>query len=752
MKQNQTKPNKLVIDTIPKELKAAIKHPVIIKIINGKKDPKFLTKAWQNLTESIPLGKHTNYAVNTGYCNDINVIDLDKPKNDSEIDGKDWFEENICKLIELRTIYSQTQSGGYHIYYKYDDELMGFIKKKIGDKIIAIDFKTDGGCVFEGNNYTWFNSANKITNMPTKLKHFIHTPVEKIKKEKITPDIKLGFCKSKLGEDSNINVLYNLDISRCSKYDDWIKIAMCLKRSFGNTYKTIFLQWSENSPTFTPNNNNERIWDDLDISNNGLTFGSLIYWLKEDNPDYYKEYFLKKTSKFSDLTHTESLYDYTNYVNKILTIDELFTFFNNTIRNYFNKFYVIKRIVDKKIYFEYSKELPFDIHNPSCFCYNINFGKKDEPEFTNINFYKFIQSNKYLFEVNHVAYKPYNPKTPLKNDPSFINLFSGFGVNYNQSLIVDNSKFSKIINHIKTILCNNDLVLFEYFINYLSHIIQFPYIKSRIALVFISLKQQAGKNIFFDWFGRELIGNNYLYLSEMELLFQKFNAHLSNKLFTVLDEIQNKGLAINSNDKLKSKITCEKIQVEKKGFEIVQMDDFQNFIFLSNNLHCVKAEAGDRRYCVFDVSNEKVGDFNYFNEILVEIKNDDCKLHFFHYLLNKDLSNFNILKLPNTKIKNEITSLSIPNHISFIEDLVSDFGDDDILIPSTELYKMYKIFTETNFPKSFIISMTKFSLDIKKFGIERIKTSENNKFRINKNNILQLFKTYHNDDTYQFDI
>lgn len=61
--------------------------------------------------------------------------------------------------------------------------------------------------------------------------------------------------------------------------------------------------------------------------------------------------------------------------------------------------------------------------------------------------------------------------------------------------------------------------------------------------------------------------------------------------------IQNYGGAHKSNDKLKSLITQTQQKIERKGLDVQTINNFNNYIFLTNNDWAIKIEASDRRGC-----------------------------------------------------------------------------------------------------------------------------------------------------------
>lgn len=73
------------------------------------------------------------------------------------------------------------------------------------------------------------------------------------------------------------------------KYDDWLNVAMAMKRS-GASYE-LFDEFSRIDMTKYDEDKNKQIWDKLDISKDGYNIGSLKNWCKEYNKELYNKYF-----------------------------------------------------------------------------------------------------------------------------------------------------------------------------------------------------------------------------------------------------------------------------------------------------------------------------------------------------------------------------------------------------------------------------------------------------------------------------
>lgn len=330
----------------------------------------------------------------------------------------------------------------------------------------------------------------------------------------------------------------------------------------------------------------------------------------------------------------------------------------------------------------------------------------EENKKSNLN--KIIKKNIKNILLHNYDFIPFNPENiPSFTEPTF-NTFRGFNVKYEKKFKVDMKVIEPITNHIK-VLANYEDKSYEYILNYMSRIVKEPNKKTGVCMVFMS-DQGAGKTTFWEWFNREIIGKEWtLTLSNNENIFRNFNAEMQNKLVTILDEAQLDGSYKKKSDQLKSLITQNYIRIEYKGLDPVTMNDRNNYIILTNNDFPVKVEQSDRRFAIFKMSNDKCGNNDYFDKLNESFKDDNVKKHFFHYLLQNDISKFIPERdIPITEAKMELKKESCPTPIKFALDLYKngikmpfdrDYLDDDNFstltpnkVDTSNLYRCYKDF------------------------------------------------------------
>lgn len=111
-----------------------------------------LPKNWQNTTKSI-YNNELNFAILTGKINDILVIDLDN--KDEEFSAYKWFRNNLNNVNEINTLVTKTVSNGYHIFFKYTDQI-----SNTNNKQLCIDILSNKRLSYQGLDYNIINNAS----------------------------------------------------------------------------------------------------------------------------------------------------------------------------------------------------------------------------------------------------------------------------------------------------------------------------------------------------------------------------------------------------------------------------------------------------------------------------------------------------------------------------------------------------------------------------------------------------------------
>lgn len=273
--------------------------------------------------------------------------------------------------------------------------------------------------------------------------------------------------------------------------------------------------------------------------------------------------------------------------------------------------------------------------------------------------------------------KVFNPDVENTHKDDY-NIWRGFD-NEKVQMIDDNDVYERYINEYKDFIYNllgKSEECMNYFIAWCANIIQNPAKRSCICLVLYSYEEGAGKNMITKTL-EKCIGKNYVnYISDVSnQLFGKHSSAEMDKLLIVLNEVKGKDTYANT-DLFKTRITDDVREVELKGKEAMQINNFCSYILNSNNLNSVNAGEKDRRFCVLDCNNEKLMDKMYFKAYEKNINNNPEAIKcIYEYLKSFDIEEVvpNYLfsdYRPRTELYEELVASNVEKEWEFIEELV----------------------------------------------------------------------------------
>lgn len=211
--------------------------------------------------------------------------------------------------------------------------------------------------------------------------------------------------------------------------------------------------------------------------------------------------------------------------------------------------------------------------------------------------------------------------------PEIYNLWQGF------PYPAEKGKWCKMWRHIWVVLAKRNRAAFWYIIKWVAWAVQNPHRPAEVALVFRGGKG-TGKGTFCR-FIKNLFGQHGLQVYSSVHLTGRFNNHLRDCVLLFADE------AIAPKDRdaestLKGYLTEPTLPLEAKGRDIIQGPNHLHVLMASNAEWVVPATADERRFAVFDVSSEKIGDKSWFNDIDAEMRNGGASA-FLYFLQNLPL-------------------------------------------------------------------------------------------------------------------
>jgi hypothetical protein len=241
-------------------------------------------------------------------------------------------------------------------------------------------------------------------------------------------------------------------------------------------------------------------------------------------------------------------------------------------------------------------------------------------------------------------------------DISEYNLWRGYGVEPHKGW----QKQRRLLRHVREVICRRDKAKFKYLIRSLAWMVQNPDKHSGVVIMLKSRKQGTGKttlgNVMLDIFGE-----HGARIDDKDRLLGRFTDWLETVSFVLAEEILFAGDP-KSADKLKSLVTGDTIQVERKFGSCRQVPNRLKIIATTNHDHAVAAGVQDRRNVVFDVSDERVADKAWFDALYRDL-DDGGTSEFLWFLQSVRLGNWHpsrdILKTAETAEQQRMSGDSV---------------------------------------------------------------------------------------------
>jgi hypothetical protein len=254
-------------------------------------------------------------------------------------------------------------------------------------------------------------------------------------------------------------------------------------------------------------------------------------------------------------------------------------------------------------------------------------------------------------------------------------------------------------NHL-SIMCNHEVDTIAEFEKWVAHLIQFPQHKSWMPI--FQSDEGAGKGSFCLLM-RALLGKTKVFITSSpdEYVWGKFNNLMETAFLVFMDEI-NRFMTGTGLDKIKNVVTEDTIQIQHKGKGAYTMFSNHRFVSFTNAWDGgMPVNKKARRVLMCKMSNEKIGNMEYFNKFYELLKNDEILRAFYEYYATlKDIP----VKLPppiQTEFQKEMAELTVDVPTLWLRDFIGDAKrNKKTLLQNKETSTMYKIInkeTKTEF-------------------------------------------------------
>lgn len=631
--------------------------------LDATTDPATIEAMWRRRP-------HADIAIATG--EGLVVLDIDGPRGRETLAG--LIEQHGALPATLR-VRSGRLEGGQHAYFAVD--------RQVGNSAGGgLEIRGDGGYVVappslhkSGRRYEWLNQL-PIADAPAWLYELSGRGQEQIANPKddrlntlpvwlrsnplppLTPEV------IDLPEIDDLAACVALIPNKNREWEDWNRIGMAIFAASGGAEygRKAWLAFSRLSDKFDEERTLERWRHYAKSPPTSIGFGSLVFEAREVQPDFElpsREPKLAQPQELAEEVKEEPQDDpffeqNQEKLNGHASLQQLFSEIDldkpgNPLIKLNEKYAVIGDLggkclvmawVDSKV--ERSVKVPsFQSFKSFTERYAHKYvtltslddhGEKVE-EVKALGAYWLKWGRRRTFEGIDLV-----PNGEGELPGKVLNLWQGFAVEPVPGA------WPLLKRHILDVLASGDLACAAYILRWAAWAVQHPGERAEAALVLKGGKG-SGKGTFADAI-RQIFGQHGLHIFNSKHLVGAFNGHLRNCLFLFADE------AFWAGDKqgesvLKGMLTEPVLMIEQKGIDATAWKNRLHVIMAANADWVVPASHDERRYAVFEVSGERIGDESYFRELHAEMKNGGLAA-MLHDLLALDLKDWHPRKIVRT--------------------------------------------------------------------------------------------------------
>jgi hypothetical protein len=215
----------------------------------------------------------------------------------------------------------------------------------------------------------------------------------------------------------------------------------------------------------------------------------------------------------------------------------------------------------------------------------------------------------------------------------------------------------------------------HYILSWLAHLLHHPEIKMNVSLAFWSLEQGVGKNLLFECIST-IVGSSHATVIGQTELAGNFNGWANSKVLIIGDEVSSTDRRQDA-DKLKGLVTGTTIYINEKYQPAREVQNFVNFIFLSNHHDALFVDDHDRRFFVWEITSGRLPDAMV--KKFVTWRDSGGLSALLDYLLAYDVSSFNPkAPAPMTLAKQQMAADNRSDLESWLADLFSSGASQEL--------------------------------------------------------------------------
>lgn len=366
------------------------------------------------------------------------------------------------------------------------------------------------------------------------------------------------------------------------------------------------------------------------------------------------------------------------------------------------------------------------------------------PSFNTVDFYPYLE---------RLGKPSVKKEEEIEND-SF-NMFTGFPLERVKLVEVMKFEDSHLYKHIRDELCNANIDEFNHLMDHIADMIQDPAnIKTNAHLFYT--KQGMGKGLLGSFMSKILGSDHVISFENTEAYFGKFNADQANKILKIFEEVSDKGAAFKNHDRLKGDQSKTMERIEPKGIDPYSQRHCARFWYYTNNENSLYIEGDDRRFTCHKANNRYADNYDYFQPIWDEVRNNQFCKNAFEYFATRIYDKKNASKCYSNDFKRDQKILNLGGAMKFLKELVEEGFDIEThgdKITVAELRKAYILWCDATRTEcriqTFKTQLGK--IDIKENGNCRIDGVKTRCYTLTKEILLEKFRSYLQDPKFEFD-
>lgn len=568
----------------------------------------------------------------------IMVLDVDPRNFGTKEDPKNLEgRDRLAELVEAAGIdlsvapHTVTGSGGHHYWFKKPadvglldslEEFPGIEFKSLGRQVVAAGSVHPNGTHYEWDDFAPF--LHEMPDMPPKLLALARRPVrahgDAAGSGDLTPDM--------LAES-----LEHIDPEDFQDHDTWRDLMMACHHATDGEGRQEFIEWSTRDAKYQDDAwIIGRRWDSLSVNPGGgkrgrpvtIKFlhkvvqeagGEVSRVKAEDDFDVYES-----EEELGHGVDDKSLREEPQLTGGDKVMEEMNAIHCAVMES--GKFRILTEewdpVLKRKLFTRSSKE---DFEHR----YITSLVEKGD---------KLVTKGAYWFRHPDRRFYQGVIFDPEREHSGYLNLWRGWAIQPAEK----KDGWSLLKQLVLEVLAQGNKAYYDYIIRWLAYMIQHPSSAAEVALCFRGAKG-TGKGTL----GRALasiVGAHGLHISSPEHLVGRFNSHLQNCVFLFADEAFWAGDKAGEA-KLKQLVTEPTIAYEGKGRDAVMGKNHVHILMAANGDWVVPAGLdGERRFAVFEVSNGRRGDKDFFKALNHQLYREDGLEALLYDLLNYDLGDW----------------------------------------------------------------------------------------------------------------